>query len=70
MKKRGHIGGFLVVAFLVGTTGMWGPPLINQATAQSPVTLEVYDPNGPSKSPSSMRQTGGSERQDDLRDVQ
>ena len=43
MNGRFYVVRLLALAFLVGLIAM---PLIEEATAQSPVTLKVYDPTG------------------------
>jgi hypothetical protein len=46
MKKRGGYGGLLAWACFVGLMAIVGSPSIRDATAQSPVTIKVYDPTG------------------------
>jgi hypothetical protein len=43
MKSRFYVGRLLALVFLVGLITL---PLIKEATAQSPVTLEFYNPGG------------------------
>jgi hypothetical protein len=46
MKNRCHAGGLLALAIMIGLVAISGVPWVNKATAQSPVTLQVYDPTG------------------------
>jgi hypothetical protein len=46
MKNRYHAGGLLALAIMVGLVAISGVPWVNKATAQSPVTLTLYNPTG------------------------
>ena len=46
MKSIRHVKGLSAMAFFAGLVVLLGVPFIKEAIAQSPVTLEVYDPTG------------------------
>ena len=46
MKKRRYVERLSALAFWIGLIPLLGVPFDREATAQSPVTLTVYDPTG------------------------
>lgn len=46
MKNCYHAGGLLALAITVGLTATSGVPWIDRATAQAPVTFQVFNPTG------------------------
>jgi hypothetical protein len=46
MKNKNHVGEFFALVLLVGLIALGVSPSLRDASAQSPVTLKVYDPTG------------------------